>query len=62
MKFLSMEISDEIIEKLKKVVLEKMISQGLDVKMDDLIVKTISPECNPKPDCKYWTIVIKKER
>lgn len=62
MEFLSMEISDEIIKKLKKVVLEKMISQGLDVKMDDLIVKTISPECNPKPDCKYWTIVIKKER
>lgn len=62
MKFLSMEISDEIIEKLKKVVLEKMISKGLDVKMDDLIVKTISPECNSKPECKYWTIVIRKEK
>lgn len=62
MKFLSMEISDEIIEKLKKVVLEIMISQGLDVKMDDLIVKTISPECNSKPDCKYLTIIIKKEK
>lgn len=54
------KLNEKTLETLKKLVLEKYKEIYETTKIEDLKVKCILPECNPKPT-KYYYVYIGKE-